>query len=105
MRRIALALLTCSFVTGAFAADWPGWRGPDRTGIAREQGLLKTWPKGGPKLLWSTAKIGMGYSSPAVVGKALYILGTDGDKEHLFALAEKDGKQLWKAEIGGPWEN
>ena len=28
------------------------WRGPDRTGIYNETGLLKKWPDGGPKLLW-----------------------------------------------------
>ena len=32
--------------------DWPGWRGPDRTGVSKETGLLKEWPEGGPKLAW-----------------------------------------------------
>jgi len=32
--------------------DWPQWRGPDRTNLSKEMGLLKTWPKDGPPLLW-----------------------------------------------------
>jgi hypothetical protein len=26
------------------ASDWPQWRGPDRTGLSKETGLLKQWP-------------------------------------------------------------
>ena len=32
------------------AGDWPAWRGPSRDGISKETGLLKEWPKDGPKL-------------------------------------------------------
>jgi hypothetical protein len=39
------------FTLAAGADDWPGWRGPQRTGISKETGLLKAWPKDGPKLL------------------------------------------------------
>ena len=49
------------------ANDWPQWRGPQRNGISQETGLLKEWPKEGPKLLWKVADIGSGYSTPAVI--------------------------------------
>jgi outer membrane protein assembly factor BamB len=48
----------------AMAADWPQWRGPRRTGISQETGLLKEWPKEGPKLLWQLPDIGDGYATP-----------------------------------------
>src|SRR3712207_5352870 len=36
--------------TGAVAAgEWPQWRGPDRTGVSRETGLLKSWAQGSPR--------------------------------------------------------
>src|SRR5258708_321362 len=54
--------------SGASTSDWPQWRGPERTGISQESGLLKQWPKGGPKLLWQMNDIGDGFSTPAVVG-------------------------------------
>ena len=28
--------------------NWPQWRGPDRTDISEETGLLQDWPDGGP---------------------------------------------------------
>ena len=43
------------------AQDWPQWRGPERSGISQEKGLLKEWPKDGPKLLWQVNDIGDGY--------------------------------------------
>ena len=47
-------------------------RGPQRDGISKETGLLKEWPKGGPKLLWQVNDVGYAYSTPAVVGDRLY---------------------------------
>ena len=88
-----------------FGADWPAWRGPDRTGVSSEKGLLKAIPKGGPKLLWTCEETGSGYAGPAVVGDRLFILGGDGKKEQLFALDVKSGKKLWTAEVGDFYEN
>jgi hypothetical protein len=83
------------------AADWPQWRGPQRNGISQETGLLKEWPKDGPKLLWQVKDIGDGYSTPAVVGDRLYALGNKGvDEEFVHALAVSDGKEIWKTPIG-----
>ena len=47
--------------------DWPQWRGPDRTDISRETGLLKKWPADGPKRIWNYEEAGAGYSGPAIV--------------------------------------
>ena len=47
------------------ATDWPQWRGPNRDGISQEKGLLKEWPKDGPKLVWQVKDIGAGFSTPA----------------------------------------
>ncbi|MHC4435083.1 MAG: hypothetical protein ACYTBS_24880, partial [Planctomycetota bacterium] len=38
--------------------DWPQWRGPRRDGISDEEGLLSSWPKGGPRLLWKIDGLG-----------------------------------------------
>src|SRR5438552_4495982 len=68
------------------ARDWPQWRGPGRNGISAETGLLKEWPKEGPKLVWEVKDIGSGYSTPAVVGDRLYVLSNEG-LENEFAQA------------------
>jgi outer membrane protein assembly factor BamB len=83
------------------ADDFPQWRGPNRDGISREAGLLKSWPKEGPKLLWQVKTVGGGYSTPAVAGDQLFLLGNEGlDNEFVKALSTQDGKGLWTTRIG-----
>ena len=55
------------------AADWPQWRGPNRDGTSKETGLLKSWPKEGPKLAWTYKNADAGYSCPAIVGELLAV--------------------------------
>jgi hypothetical protein len=101
--RIALRILLVSCVLavplGLEAADWPQWRGPNRDGVSNEKGLLKTWPKGGPKLLWTFDKAGSGYSAPAIVGGKTYVMGARDKVEYVIAL-NANGKELWSAKIG-----
>src|SRR5579862_1907992 len=91
--------------------DWPQWLGPKRDGIWREQGLLKEFPKDGPKVLWRKP-IHEGYGGPAVVGDRLYVMdrerpldeegkparstraGIPG-KERILCLNTADGKPIW----------
>ena len=83
------------------AEDWPQWRGPQRNGISKETGLLKEWPKEGPKLAWQVKDIGSGYSTPSIVGKRLYLVSNEGmDKEFVQALEVADGKRAWSTPIG-----
>lgn len=96
-----LSLFLFSTALSVSAADWPQWRGPQRNGIAQETGLLKEWPKGGPKLLWKVTGIGSGYSTPAVVGDRLYLLANEGlENEFVAALAVEDGARTWAAHLG-----
>ena len=76
-----------------------GWRGPGRTGIYNETGLMKIWPESGPSLLWEAEGIGMGYSSATVTSDAIYITGIRGNKDVLTAFTQ-DGKKKWDVEYG-----
>ena len=95
-------------ITSAVCAeDWPQWRGPRRDGISKESGLLKEWPKEGPRLLWQRKDLGSGYSTPAVVGERLFTMSNEGmENESVQALSVKDGKELWTVRVGkvGPNE-
>src|SRR4051794_8441254 len=89
-------LLLCSASPTLLAHDWPQWRGPERNGISSETGLLKEWPKAGPNLLWQINNAGTGYSTPAIVGDRVYLLGNEGaDNEFVEALSSKDGHRVW----------
>jgi outer membrane protein assembly factor BamB len=89
----------------AASGDWPGWRGPERTGVSRETGLLHQWPQGGPKLLWKAKGLGGGYSTPAIAGGRLFVMGSRGNDEYVMALNLKNGRQLWSTRVGLVGEN
>jgi outer membrane protein assembly factor BamB len=102
MKRSTILLFACFLVFSlpVRSADWPQFRGPHRDGVSQETGLLKSWPKEGPKLLWTYTDAGVGYSGPAVVGERLYLMGARGDTEFVFALGVKTAKELWSTKIG-----
>ncbi len=96
---LGLAVLAWSPFMGA--GDWPQWRGPQLNGISSETGLLKEWPKDGPKLLWQVKDIGDGYAMPAVVGNRIYLLSNRGlENEFVQALSVQDGRQIWSTRLG-----
>lgn len=100
-RLSALALSLCFSVSSVAAADWPQWRGPDRSGVSKESGLLKQWPTGGPKLLWQVNDLGDGYSTPVVVGNRIYMMSNHGmDNEFVQAISAADGKVIWTSRVG-----
>jgi outer membrane protein assembly factor BamB len=99
---LILTVSLCAAALPAIASDWPQWRGPERTDISKETGLLKTWPKGGPPLRWTYEDAGVGYSGPAVVGERLYAMGGDDQTEYVYALdiQTTTPKKLWSSEVG-----
>ena len=95
-----IVLLGTAQRSPAEPGNWPQWRGPDRTDLSAETGLLQSWPEGGPKRVWLNEDIGLGYSGPAIMDGQLYIMGARGEKEFLLALDAADGRELWAVEIG-----
>ncbi|MEW6250885.1 MAG: PQQ-binding-like beta-propeller repeat protein [Planctomycetota bacterium] len=91
---IASALACCA---AAAAGNWPQFRGPNRDNIAREAGLLRTWPEGGPAVLWSTP-VCEGYAGAAVVGGRVYFedYGKPEKEYYVRCLDLADGKELWR---------
>ena len=79
---------------------WPQWRGPERTNISTETGLLKEWPEGGPPLLWTADGLGEGVPSVAVAEGKVFVLGYREGKEFLTALSETNGKPIWSVPVG-----
>lgn len=92
--RLALlaAVLGGTFAT---AADWPGFRGPNRDGLSPETGLLKEWPKDGPKQAWTAKNLGLGFGTPSVADGKIFGTGTRDGKDGVWALKEADGSELW----------
>jgi outer membrane protein assembly factor BamB len=79
------------------AADWPQHRGPKRDGHSAETGILRTWPRGGPGVVWSRP-VGAGWAGPVVQGERLILFHRVGDAEVVECLDAATGKGLWKGE-------
>lgn len=105
LRSTTTLLIALVCVSATSANDWPQWRGPERTGISQETGLLQEWPAGGPQLRWKASDIGTGYSSPAVARGRVYLQTTRDSDELALALDEKTGTVVWKTPIGKVGKN
>ena len=100
--------------------NWPGFRGPDASGVADGQGAVLEWDvEEGRNVLWKTAIPGLANSSPIVWGDLVFVttaISSSGDEtfrtglygdvtavedesEHafkLYALDRKTGTILWE---------
>jgi outer membrane protein assembly factor BamB len=97
---LALALIPSTVGAGLRGADWPQWRGPDRTGLANETGLLKSWPAAGPAVVWSVSSLGEGYGSVSIKADRLFVQGVKGPDSVVFCLNRADGKPVWMTPLG-----
>jgi outer membrane protein assembly factor BamB len=94
--RPSVFVLAVALAPVAAAEDWPQWRGGARDNVSRETGLLRSWPAGGPQLLWKVP-VAEGYAGPAIRGGRLYLNDYNVQKkEHwVRCLSMADGKELW----------
>jgi outer membrane protein assembly factor BamB len=100
---IVACVLITSLLNLSYGQQY-GWRGPGRTGVYNEKGLLKAWPDSGPALLWKASGIGSGHSSATVTDDAIYITGTKGEKDVLTAFTQ-NGEKKWETEYGNITKN
>jgi outer membrane protein assembly factor BamB len=110
MKKLPALIVALCLTAAARADDWPQWMGPKRDNVWREMGILDTFPKDGPKVLWRTP-VANGYSGPAVADGRLVVTDfvakvdiTDKDpfkhepfvgKERVLCYEAKTGKPLW----------
>ena len=77
-----------------FVADWPQWRGPDRSGTwyngphvehLSPERVLKIWD----------VPVGSGYSGPTVATGRVYVMDYMGGAERINCLDAIDGEMVW----------
>ncbi len=101
---IAIASFAVASLARAAQADWPQFRGPQRDGVSAEKGLLKSWPKEGPKVLWKVA-IGDGYSHLSVAANRIYTMYGLGEDELVACHDAATGKELWRYRTDSKWRD
>ena len=84
------------FLTSLAAADdWPQWRGADRDGVWREDGVIQDLRQHPPKVLWRTP-VAPGYSGPTVADGRVFVSDRpDEASERVLCLDAATGKQIW----------
>ena len=100
MSRLAVfvILFTClSFLSKAQEAT--SWRGASGSGIYTVDKLLPQWPAEGPRIIWSSDKLGQGFSSPAFANNKIYINGMVDSIATLFVL-DLNGKEIQQFKYG-----
>jgi outer membrane protein assembly factor BamB len=97
---LSLVLVQSAARSAGNVADWPQWHGPERTGLSKETGLLKSWPASGPVVVWSASNLGEGYGSVSMKGDQVFVQGTKGSDSLVFCLSRADGKLLWSRSLG-----
>ena len=107
---VCVALMACAALTRAqsgtnTATDWPQWRGPSRSAISPETGLLKSWPAAGPPRAWSASNLGAGFGSIAVIRDRIFVQGMRNSQSVVSALNRADGMLVWVKPIGKAVDN
>ncbi len=105
MRTLTVTVVVAVLAAEVPAADWQWWRGPERNGVVQEpSGWPTGWP---PRKLWEK-KVGLGCTSPIIVGGQLYVMGWSGDggsrrprgnptgRDVIFCLDAGSGRELWR---------
>ena len=105
LRCLLFAILLLVPGSPAASDDWRQWRGPDRTDVSSESGLLEEWPDGGPPRVWLYRDAGVGYSGPAIVHDRLYTMGSREDQTYIMCLNAQTGEQYWATAIGEKFTN
>src|SRR6185437_1812636 len=97
------AIAIICWASRASAENWPGWRGPMRTGISGETALPLQWSQR-EGVLWKTGLPGSGISNPIVWEDRVFVTSSEGpqqDELRLICLARDDGRELWRLQLWG----
>lgn len=93
-RAMLVTIMVLVGVGSVLGQDWPQWRGPNRDGKLSGFVAPGSWPKELTQK-WKVP-LGIGDSSPALVGGKLYVFGRQDANEVIRCLDAVSGKVLWR---------
>ncbi len=89
----SFAGVCCLLLTAAASADWPQWRGPDRTGYVASGPLAESLPPEGLQPVWKFDSLfggnSGGWSSPVISGGRVFVYSHTKEKNEASDLEPK----------------
>ena len=105
MRKLVLIYIVSAILLVAGncpGADWPQYMGPGGSGVSSETGLARTWPEGGPRVLW-TVGLGDGFGAAAVREGKVYVLDRVQNRQDVLRCLDlATGKEEWTYAYDAP---
>ncbi|MGQ9609630.1 MAG: outer membrane protein assembly factor BamB family protein, partial [bacterium] len=92
-------LLFISTALSAYSENWPQWWGPFLNGSTKESNLPVSFSE---NIIWAAKMPGPGPSTPVIWEDKVFITAGEMDTRKLWTICldRKNGKELWKHEIG-----
>jgi outer membrane protein assembly factor BamB len=93
-------LLTLTTALSSMAVNWPGWRGPEGTGVSSEQNLPLKW-SAQENVRWHVVLPGPGNSSPIVWGNRVFVSQAvkAENRRTVMCFDRANGKLLWQSGV------
>jgi outer membrane protein assembly factor BamB len=100
---VALLLVAGVLSSSAKSENWPGWRGPDRTGATGDMGVPSTW-SATENMIWKTSIPGTGTANPVIWDDRVFLTASDGRDQgelHVFCFDRDTGRERWHRRLWG----
>jgi len=96
MQRLFVCLIALVVLPASLRADdWPQLLGPRRDGVSQEKGLLDSFPKSGPKIVWQR-DVGEGFSGIVIKGERAIVFHRVENDDVVECVNAVNGKEIWK---------
>ena len=99
----AMIGLELAVIAAANAENWPGWRGPHRSGVTSDTGVPTTWTPT-ENVLWKSPLPGIGTSNPVVWGDKVFVTASEGRDHgelHVICFDRDTGRERWHQRLWG----
>jgi outer membrane protein assembly factor BamB len=104
MKLLAIFVLSCSLLLSVQAQNWPGFRGPQASGVSDARPLPTNWDvEKGINLRWKTPIPGLAHSSPIVSGNRIFLTTAISSPEKLTYVPKDRGIGLANDSVPHSW--
>lgn len=87
----------------AWSANWPGFRGPDGSGVVEMPGLPESWDgESKENVLWKTGIPLPGENSPLVWEGMIFLTGATEDERAIYGIDAANGEIRWTSPVRTP---